>query len=148
MCQSQIILSAGCTKWRLVAYAHLIHIDSQRPTKGGDWRDFFFFSWMGKCLFISSPEVYQLQKLFSLIQYLIFALFYQGAANILSLHEITGRKRSNCAVTCFYNRWDMLISRCFIGAMTLLLVKSTLVSRCVYTCERGCFISAITVSNA
>lgn len=57
-------------------------------------------------------------------------------------------------VTSFYNLCDMLISRCFTGGgidfqmMTLFLVKSTLVSRCVCTREIVCLISRITVSSA
>lgn len=92
------------------------------------------------------------------LSYLCFFFPFQRAANKLLL---AGNRSSETAtvqclsghVTTFYNLWDMLISRCFTGGidlqiMTLFLVKSTLVSCCVCTCDIVCLISRITVSSA
>lgn len=102
----------------------------------------------GEFLFIPSPEVLQLKLSFSEtflsnpLSYLLLLAWNRSSETLFACH-----------ITSFYNLGDVLISRCFMGGidfqmMTLFLVKSTLVSRCVYAREIVCLISRITVSSA
>lgn len=115
------------------------------------WMENFFLVPLQR---FNSPN-YHLQKLSSLIHYLIFffspSKWKQTKCCWLETEALTPLYVSG-HVTSFYNLWDMPISHCFMGGidfqmMTLFLIKSTLVSRCVHTHEIVCLISRITVSS-
>lgn len=151
----------------LVAYAHLIHIDFQRSV---DWRcvsGYRSFVLLPLQRFNNLND--HLQTFFSLIHYLIIATFFSteeqtnccwldeteaiwNSSHLTNLH--TGLHCIWAAMSHLFTTSGTCTSQAALQwgidfqIMTLFLVKSTLVSCCVYTSEIVCLISRITVSNA